>query len=566
MSGAPATPYLTNTGVPSPAPTPYVAIPTTLGKPIPSNTYGYQSNVGRGLEDLSPYTLSRSNTYLQGQDATKDLLCGMYSLNHILQGEYFVYRPEEALRIQDGPISKINLWFICNTNHGLCIPANTGRGPELVGQFELGLFSRIAEELSLRVETVDYQSTLTLDADFESLQSEQAEILTVGSNNYPPRPPARAEAGEETPVEKLYRIWGLMMQAAQTKFELVSADRATLNAYLDPTAVPKYMYEANSYAIMAKLNVELDKSDLLGVVFGSSNHWIALVKYSNLCLAEAEPRYTIIDSLGVKLGEGIPRCLTKNELLLTVANYADEATWGMGTSNMNASGRRIQIRVPVGKAAFIYSTAATPPTIEAVRRMHLAPKIQQQRRRLLNSGYHNSGLVEILAHNVRAAENTNANINARTAGRVVAIPAAPATAATRAKYIAGLKPKDFATMLSDEIERISIKELDSLGDDAFDAYDKRITSLRAVKNEISLANLTSAAKAEVNAKAVVAKPVPGSKILESFGSSTWKCPTCTFDNPNSNKVCEVCGTPRPASGGRKTRRARKQKRRSTLRR
>lgn len=598
MSGAPATKYLTKSGVQSVAPTDYVGIPTTLGQPTSSSTYGYKSNVGRGLGILSPYTLSISNTYLQGQNATKDLLCGMYSLNHILQGEYFVYRPGEALRIEDGPISKINLWVICDTNPGLCIPADAGSGPELIGQFELGLFSRIAEELNLRVENVDYQNTFTMDyqsklasrvidnpdAYFDSLESEQAEILTVGST-YPPRPPARVGKGKETDVEKLYRIWGLMMGASQTKLESLSNDRGIL---LNPDELPISLYKTDSYSIMAKLNVELDKPDLLGVVFGSSNHWIALVKYSNLCLTEDEPRYTIIDSLNVKLGQRVPQCLTKNELLLAVAKYSDEATWGQG-DGINESGRPIRIRVSVGKASFIYATDATPPTIEAVRRMHLSPKIQEQKGRLRNSGYSKANLVKILTHNIRAIENTNANINARTAGRVAAIvpvaaPAAPASAsrvgpairaarasrsaapaasASRVSIAKGLIPtvNPYASMT---IKQLMALDLTKLKPEQMNQYIATLDN--AAINPFAYMTLEELMEVDIEKLTPEQRNIympaleKASKLKDS-----WKCGKCTFDNPSKAKKCQVCGAKPKAGGRRITRRVKKQRRRSTLR-
>jgi hypothetical protein len=434
---------------------------------------------------------------------------------------------------------------------------------------------------------MDYQSKLASrvianpDEYFDSLESEQAEILTAGSN-YPPRPPARVRRGAETNSEKLYRIWGLMMEASQTKLESLSNNRGIL---LAADELPISLYETDSYSIMAKLNVELDKPDLLGVVFGSSNHWIALVKYSNLCLAE--PRYTIIDSLNVKLGQNVPQCLTKNELLLAVAKYSDEATWGQG-DGINESGKPIRIRVSVGKASFIYATDATPPTIEAVRRMHLSPKIQQQKGRLRNSGYSNANLVKILTHNIRATENTNANINARTAGRVAAIvpvpaPAASASAshvgpairaarasrsaasASRASVAKGLIPtvNPYASMTIKELMALDLTKIKP------EQMNQYIATLdNAAINPFSFMTLEELMEVDIEKLTPEQKNIyrpaleKASKLKDS-----WKCGKCTFDNPSKAKKCQVCGAAKPKAGGRRiTRRVKKQNRRSTLRR
>jgi hypothetical protein len=198
-----------------------------------------------------------------------------------------------------------------------------------------------------------------------------------------------------------------------------------------------------------------------------------------------------------------------------------------------------------GGAIFIYARPDSYPAV-AVQRMRHQSLVRNAGQRLLNEGRSTNEVRTIvgrskLGNNIPAIMARAANVNREKAAN------------------------RFAFMTMAELLGITAEELDAFSEEDFVKYNDAFDAAVAEDSKSKLASLTSAAKKESMAK--VANSVLGVKILESFGSSSWKCPRCTFDNPISNKVCEVCGQPKPASGGkRKTRRNRKQKRKSTLRR
>jgi hypothetical protein len=119
-----------------------------------------------------PAPFIRNETRFFPQNTKIDLLCGQYALNHILQEEKIVWRPDQPLLIGgDDPLTpgvQINYWAICNEHYAnlrAILGDNLGQaqgnlmsrcamGPgEKPGMFPVDSFARVLDMLNLRNET-----------------------------------------------------------------------------------------------------------------------------------------------------------------------------------------------------------------------------------------------------------------------------------------------------------------------------------------------------------------------------------------------------------------------------
>ena len=68
-----------------------------------------------------PAPFSKNGTQFFPQNVSVDLLCGQYSLNHLLQEEKIVWRPDEPFLIGgDNPLKsavQINYWAVCREHY-----------------------------------------------------------------------------------------------------------------------------------------------------------------------------------------------------------------------------------------------------------------------------------------------------------------------------------------------------------------------------------------------------------------------------------------------------------------
>ena len=119
-----------------------------------------------------PAPFIRNETRFFPQDTQIDLLCGQYSLNHILQEEKIVWKPGKPLLIGGAnpliPDVRINYWVVCNQHYeriksilGKAVNAQTNftsrcamEPGERPGMFPIDSFAMVLDMLNLRNETV----------------------------------------------------------------------------------------------------------------------------------------------------------------------------------------------------------------------------------------------------------------------------------------------------------------------------------------------------------------------------------------------------------------------------
>ena len=461
------------------------------------------AGVVRGERDLAPYE-NRLGTRFFPQNARVDLLCGMYSLNHILQEEKCVFREGQPLLVLDGggaadaagaagaagaaavaevpninrvmasinsqseeskeefrrylqstmprlnPLDsnvKINLWQLCQYFPTL---SSRQRRP---GGFDIDLFPIVLRLLNMGHYTINYREP-------EQPSQREANMIEV----------KRVVAAMDTPFWKSTKAGKTELAAMLKRAERSSKERVNL---LSSPNNGKFIakYEAGSYAVLAKLNESLDNPELLGVVSGDTAHYSAVVKYSNC------PRdmYVLIDSYTCRV-EKEQTCSTRPQIMHQVARMADDNN---------------------GAAVFVYANESSYKSVAVQRRGDpsrvLPPITLSAAAELLARGHSASSVAE-------AARGATPSANAATlAGRV-------------------------ANINEKKAEKAAASTLPSA---------LNIAKAKLVASRARLAELKAAASAE-----------------------PWVCPICTLKNPSTSKKCKACGNPRPKQGGqRKTRKS-----------
>lgn len=489
-----------------------------------------------GQGNLAPWT-GPTGTRFFPQSLAFDVLCGQYSINHILQEEKFVWQPGQPRLIgAAAPLNamdhnvKINIWALCQEYE-----AETRR--KALEKHIEGEYIQIQNWLQGRVIRITNAevSTRTPIAEIRRLQAKYNSDLSKYRRIY--------EGKSEAEAKAIIRASATPQNVVVEPGDLCKMDNANpgmLPIQIFDLLLPMlHLHHESIYRVedfervehvnvhdrvMEKFTEEHENENLLGVVLLGYGHYVAVVKYSGTC------KYTLIDSLSCRQTHEPVPCLSLKEILLKMS-------------------ARLTHDDVEGGAIFIYAQPDSYSAV-AVQRMRHQSLVRNAGQRLLNEGRSANEVRSIvgrsrLGNNVPIIMGRAANINREKAERAV---------------------NPFAFMTMDELLKITSEEYDAFSDENFKKYSNAFDAARAKESELKLARLSSSAAAEAKASTKVAKSVPG-KPMTSFGSDNqWTCPTCTFDNPITNKVCEVCGTPRPASGGRKTRRNRKQKRRSTLRR
>lgn len=482
-----------------------------------------------GQGNLAPWTKKETGTLFFPQNVRYDVLCGQYSINHILQEEKCVWQPGQPRLIGAAgaavdpmdPRVKINLWALCQEYER--IVRSEALEKHVEGEYRQiqnwlqGRVSRITNaEVSARTPIAEirrlqakYNSDLSnYRKTFEGKSESEAKAIIRASatpQNTFVEPESLCKMDDALPGMLPIQMFDLLLPMLNFAYESIYRVE-DFGAAGGETVHDR---------VIKKFTEEHNNENLLGVVLLGSGHYVAVVKYSGNC------KYTLINSLLCRQTHAPVPCLSLEEIRPEIS------------ARLTHDSEDVE-----GGAVFIYARPDSYPAV-AVQRMRHQSLVRNAGQRLLNEGRSANEVRTIvgrskLGNNIPAIMARAANVNRERAET--------------------LTPEMLAAMTRSEKEEALAKIM------------AEIAELEAT-GPSTLANLTFAAAAEAKASTKVARPVSG-KPMPSFGSTTqWTCPTCTFDNPITNKVCEMCGTPKPASGGkRKTRRARKQKRKSTLRR
>lgn len=494
-----------------------------------------------GQGNLAPWTKKETGTLFFPQNVRYDVLCGQYSINHILQEEKCVWQPGQPRLIGAAgaavdpmdPRVKINLWALCQEYERIV------RSEALEKHVE-GEYTQIQNWLQGRVSRITNAevSARTPIAEIRRLQAKYNSNLSNYRKTFEGKSESEAKAiirASATPQNTFVEPESLCKMddalPGMLPIQMFDLLLPMLNfAYESIYRVEDFGAAGGETVhdrVIKKFREECERRDLLGVVLLGHGHYVAVVKYSGNC------KYTLIDSLFCKQTHAPVSCLSLEEILPKI------------TARLTHGSEDVE-----GGAVFIYARPDSYRAV-AVQRMRHQSLVRNAGQRLLNEGRSANEVRTIvgrskLGNNVPAIMARAANVNREKAER----------AANR-----------FAFMTMAELLGITIEEVAAFSEEDFVKYNDAFDAAVAEDSKSKLVRLTSTAAAEAKASTKVANPVNG-KPMPSFGSTNqWTCPICTVDNPISNKVCEVCGQPKPASGGkRKTRRARKQKRKSTLRR
>ena len=349
------------------------------------------------MKRLTQKVKVKSN-YIEDQE---EHLCGKHAINNILLEQKFVWEEEKGLLIGgDDPLkkgTKINLWASCNLYEARLKvdelgPALDNKMNEIMG-FLTGASRRRKEDFEGHFSFRSSNTRFAMSSDYVNRLTKYAKTQGVNLKTIGKKEQQKLSAnmdydyenGKWEEVKKRYEelYGGKSRSEIETKIKtevmnemFIHPDRLCVTKRLNdddmmgqiPIQVfpevlsllglkgvildnPAAVLEAEAMgdkvdelvfdkAFKRRLNTEINKPSLLGVLLSSGTHWVCISKYSNLC--KGQTGYALVDSVS----RGIKRvCRKKAELLKELDDF------------------------DVLGAVFIYAHGENPYLAEAVKRM-----------------------------------------------------------------------------------------------------------------------------------------------------------------------------------------------------